>query len=103
MTAGSTDNVPRLQLPTIEGSPPMSCLTSPTSESSQAHLQQQQQHNRHRRPRTPTVPDHRSGSADHTGAGVGAVSGSTAGKANVASEPSVDLELDFKVRVVQDG
>lgn len=98
-SSGSTDDMravrntapaPRLALPTIEGSPPMSCLATPTSSEG---------HRIGRRPRTPSTstsmiagaagPGAPASTSENTSGGVGA--------SKVSSEPSIDLELDFKV------
>lgn len=97
----STDDVrdaQRFLLPPIEGSPPMSCLPTPTSDayrSGGASL---------RRPKTPTAPQTGGGTVfleqerDRSGATSAAENPSGAGGGNKnSSEPSVDLELDFKV------
>lgn len=98
---GSTDDVlmrdaQRFLLPPIEGSPPMSCLATPTSEAHRSGS---------RRPRTPTsslagvaaTSDHE---RDRSGATSSAENpGGQGGGSKNSSEPSVDLELDFKVFV----
>lgn len=90
---GSSDSVPRLLLPPIDGSPPMSTMSTPTNET--AH-QLRNLHHHHRRPRTPSVPETKPTPASEIPVpGHGAPSGGM--KTNLASEPSVDLELDFKV------
>ena len=93
---GSTDDVlmrdaQRFLLPPIEGSPPMSCLATPTSEVYRSG----------RRPRTPTsslagIP---AGSDPERSGATSAADnpGGTSGGNKNSSEPSVDLELDFKV------
>jgi hypothetical protein len=97
----STDDVrdaQRFLLPPIEGSPPMSCLPTPTSEAYRSGG------NSIRRPKTPTAPQNAGGAAfsdqerDRSGATSAAEnpSGANSGNKN-SSEPSVDLELDFKV------
>jgi len=101
VSSGSTDDViftntapaPRLTLPTIEGSPPMSCLATPTSN---------EVHRIGRRPRTPS-----SSTASMAVAGTGTPldrdrvgtenAGGGVGANKISSEPSIDLELDFKV------
>lgn len=99
---GSTDDVlmrdaQRYLLPAIEGSPPMSSLTTPTGDAHRGHGS--------RRPRTPTTslaqlnaPISSDHERDRSGATSSAENPSGAGAANKnSSEPSVDLELDFKV------
>lgn len=100
--SGSTDNVQRL-LPPIQGSPPMSNLATPTNEPAQPHpVQLQLHHRQHRRPRTPTTAAQQQQTDrgnEHPTPAASSSSGGTSGGGSKtqASEPSVDLELDFKV------
>lgn len=100
---GSTDDfllrdAQRFLLPPIEGSPPMSCLPTPTSDAYRGGA------GGTRRPRTPTSsiagggPSLLEQERDRSGATSAAEnpSGVGCGTRN-SSEPSVDLELDFKV------
>ena len=100
---GSTDEVlmrdvqQRFLLPPIEGSPPMSCLATQTGD---AHRSAGGRN----RPRTPAgasaSSDHdRSGATSAAGEnpGGGGAGGGGGGSSKNSSEPSVDLELDFKV------
>ena len=89
--SGSSDdvllrNAPKLLLPPIEGSPPMSCLATPTTET-----QRIRKHSGFRTP-TSTLP----GDQDRSGATPSVENANTVSNKN-AGELSVDLELDFKV------